>query len=63
MEKVMSIADIDGDGNVDALTDGLLLLRYAFEVRGEILIKDVISPDAERTSAADIEAYLEFHMP
>jgi TolB-like protein len=27
---VMSIADIDGDGEIDALTDGLIILRYLF---------------------------------
>ena len=29
--------DIDGDGNVDALTDGLLLLRYLFGLSGDTL--------------------------
>ena len=63
MNRIMSIADIDGDGSIDALSDGLLLLRYAFELRGEMLISNVISPDAMRKSAADIEAYIDAHMP
>jgi len=63
LEKVAPMADIDGDGAVDALTDGLLLLRYAFEGRGNDLIGNVISNNATRTSAADIEAYIESHMP
>jgi hypothetical protein len=63
LDKVVPMADIDGNGAVDALTDGLLLLRYAFEGRGDSLINNVISPDANRTSAADIEAYIESHMP
>ena len=29
----MDIADIDADGELNALTDGLLLLRYLFELR------------------------------
>ena len=58
-----STFDIDQNGSFDALTDGLILLRYAFGLRGDALIKDVISPDANRTSAADIEAYIESHMP
>ena len=29
-----AIADIDGNGQVDALTDALLLLRYLFDLRG-----------------------------
>jgi Leucine-rich repeat (LRR) protein len=63
MNRIMSIADIDGDGNVDALTDGLLLLRYAFELRGDNLVANVISDNATRTSSADIESYIDAHMP
>lgn len=55
--------DIDQSGSVDALSDGLILLRYFFNFRGEALIAGVISPNANRTSAADIEAYIESHMP
>jgi hypothetical protein len=58
-----SVFDIDQNGSFDALTDGLILLRYAFGLRGETLIENVISPNAYRTSAADIEAYIESHMP
>ena len=50
--------DIDANGDVDALTDGLLVLRYLFEIRGEPLISGVLSPDADRTQASEIEAYL-----
>jgi Leucine-rich repeat (LRR) protein len=63
MNRIMSIADIDGDGNVDALTDGLLLLRYAFELRGDNLVANVISDNATRTSSTDIESYIDAHMP
>jgi hypothetical protein len=55
--------DIDQSGSVDALSDGLILLRYFFGLRGDSLISGVISPIANRTSAADIEAYIESHMP
>jgi hypothetical protein len=58
-----STFDIDQSGSVDALSDGLILLRYFFGLRGDSLISGVISPDANRTSAADIEAYIESHMP
>ena len=58
-----SMWDIDQSGSVDALSDGLILLRYFFGLRGDSLISGVISPDANRTSAADIEAYIESHMP
>jgi hypothetical protein len=55
--------DIDQSGSVDALSDGLILLRYFFGLREDSLISGVISPNANRTSAADIEAYIESHMP
>ena len=33
-----AISDIDDSGEVDALTDALILLRYLFELRGDNLI-------------------------
>ena len=58
-----SIADIDGNGVVDALTDGLMLLRYLFGLRGDMLIGGAVSPDATRSTVADIEGYIESYMP
>jgi beta-glucosidase len=59
--ETMAIADVDGNGEVDALTDGLLILRYLFGLRGEALIGNVVSNDATRTTAAAIEAYLNLY--
>ena len=53
-----SVFDIDGDGNTDALTDGLLILRYLFGLRGASLIHGAFVPGAPRNTAALIEAYL-----
>ena len=51
--------DIDGNGEVDALTDGILILRYMFTFRGNTLIaNDVIGENATRTTAAEIENVL-----
>ena len=58
-----NLADIDGNGQIDALTDGLLTLRYLFGLRGEALISDVIAADATRSSASEIEAHLELLTP
>ena len=63
IEQVLTIADIDNNGSVDALTDGLLLLRYAFGLRGENLISGAVSTQGLRNTATDIEAYIESHMP
>ena len=55
---VAAILDIDGNGKVDALTDGLLIMRYAFGFRGSVLINNAISNDATRTTAQETENYI-----
>ena len=56
--------DIDGNGRVDAATDGLLVLRYLVGLRGAALIAGVaIDPLGARKSAPEIEAYLQTLMP
>ena len=57
------ISDIDGNTEVDALTDGLLLLRYLFGLRDDSLISDVIGSGASRTTSVDVTAYLDSKMP
>ena len=59
----LRILDIDANGSFDALTDGLIILRYAFGLRGDNLIIGAISENAMRTNAADIEAYIESLIP
>jgi len=54
---------IDGNGSADALTDGLLLLRYFFGFRGATLINGAIGSGAQRTSSTQIEAYIESVRP
>jgi len=55
--------DVDGDGNADALTDGLMIIRYLFGVRGNALITGAVAPLATRTTAAAIETYLQTLLP
>lgn len=50
--------DIDDDGNTDALTDGLLALRYMFGLSDAPLITGVIGQDASRATSLEIESYL-----
>ena len=57
------LADIDGNGDIDALTDGLLTLRYLFGLQGDTLINGVVAGDATRKTAEAIEAHLETLMP
>ena len=63
IDALDDLADIDGNGQIDALTDGLLMLRYLFGLEGDTLITGVIAQDATRTSSADIEAHLKTLMP
>jgi len=50
--------DIDGDSETDALTDGLLILRYLFGFRGDTLVSAALSGSASRSVPNDIESYL-----
>ena len=57
------LVDIDGNGQVDALTDGLVILRYLFGLRDDVLINGVIASDATVTSAVDVGAKIESLKP
>ena len=45
--------DLDGNGLNDALTDGLLLLRYFFGLSGNSLTQEALGPGATRNNYAD----------
>jgi hypothetical protein len=62
-EHCYSPLDLDQNGSFEALTDALILLRYAFGLRGDNLISDAIATDANRTTAADIEAHIQSLLP
>ena len=51
--------DIDGNGTVDALTDGVLVVRYMFGFTGSTLIDGAIGSGAIRTTATQITTYLD----
>lgn len=50
--------DIDDNGSIDALTDGLLILRYLFGLSGNTLTNGVIGSNANRTDNVQIESYI-----
>lgn len=50
--------DIDGDGHVLALTDGLLVIRHLLGLSGQALIAGAVGSGATRSTAPLIEAYL-----
>lgn len=51
--------DVDGNGAADALTDGMLILRYLFGFKGQGLINGVLALDAGRTTPEEIAEYLD----
>ena len=50
--------DIDGNGSVDALTDGLLILRELFSLSSSSLVTGVLGNDASRTTSSSIINYI-----
>jgi uncharacterized repeat protein (TIGR02543 family) len=63
LSGIQALLDVDGDGQVNAASDGLLIIRYLFGLRGPALIDGALGTAATRTSAADIEAYIQGLMP
>lgn len=61
--SIWGIADIDADGKINALTDGLLLLRHLFELPNNLLTIGAVGQDATRTSIEEIQGYIDEHMP
>lgn len=51
--------DVDGNKTTDALTDGLLILRYLFNLTGPALVDGAVAADATRKSAESIAQYLD----
>lgn len=51
--------DIDQNGQVDALTDGLLILRYLLGMRGTNLVRGVVADNSVRGNISTIESYME----
>ena len=54
--------DIDGNGSTEALTDGLLLLRYLFGFGGATLIEGAVGDGATRSTADEIKTYIKARM-
>ena len=49
------ILDLDGNGNIDALTDGLMLIRVLFGLTGTAVTNGAIGPNPTRTTYAAIQ--------
>ena len=51
--------DVDNNGRIDALTDGLIILRYLFGLSGDTLTNGVLASDAERVTSDDIGSHMQ----
>jgi hypothetical protein len=63
LDDIRPALDIDGSGRSDALTDGLLIIRYLFGLRDPALIAGAVDPLATRKTVVEIEAYIQSLMP
>jgi YVTN family beta-propeller protein len=50
--------DVDGDGYLQALTDGLIVIRYLFGFEGSALLQGAQSASAIRTSLDEVAGYI-----
>jgi hypothetical protein len=58
-----TVLDVDGNGTPDALTDGILILRYLFDPAGDWNYSDALGSGATRTTRTAIKAYLDQYNP
>lgn len=63
LDTIRPSLDIDVNGQFDAATDGLLVIRYMFGLRGASLIAGAVGTGATRASAPLIEPYIQSLMP
>jgi uncharacterized repeat protein (TIGR01451 family) len=57
IDVILCNLDVDGNGVADGGTDGIMLIRYLFEIRGNALIYEAVADDCTRCTAGDIEAF------
>jgi len=51
--------DVDDDGQLDPLTDGLLIMRYLFGFSGDALTNNAVGIEASRSGADQLAVHLE----
>ena len=63
LNNIRPILDVDGNGQPDALTDGLMLIRYLFGLRGNSVTANAVGNGAQRMVPMQIEPYIQSLMP
>jgi hypothetical protein len=56
--ETLDTLDVDGDGVLDPLTDGILILRFLFGFHGDALTSGAVGSECVRCDATAIEPYL-----
>jgi hypothetical protein len=60
LETLRDELDVDGDGEHESLTDGLLLLRWGFSFADDSLVEGAVDQiNCTRCTATEIQAYLD----
>ncbi|HEX2464932.1 MAG TPA: hypothetical protein VHR17_09915, partial [Thermoanaerobaculia bacterium] len=59
LSSLLGALDVDSDGSVTPLTDGLLILRYLFGFTGATLTTGALGNDCDRCEAGDIATYIQ----
>ena len=63
LDAIEPALDIDDDGSVGALSDGLLIIRHRFGFTGSALVSGALGTNANRTDPDEISDYIESLVP
>jgi len=58
LEDLRPALDVDANGQADALTDGIVVIRHLFGLHGPPLTVDAIGAGAKRTDPGSIDTYI-----
>jgi hypothetical protein len=58
LDDIRPLLDLDGNGQVEAIYDGLILMRYLFGLRGDALITNALGSNPTRQTGTAIQNYL-----
>ncbi|MEZ6131916.1 MAG: cadherin domain-containing protein [Planctomycetaceae bacterium] len=63
LDSAHAMLDVDGDGTLNAATDGILILRYLFGFVDDSLVFGAVGTNAIRTTGAEVAAFLSQYLP
>jgi hypothetical protein len=63
LDDIAPHLDADGNGELEPLTDGLLIVRYLSGLTGPALVEGTLGAGATRTTGAAVAAYLQPLVP